>query len=77
MAVDGIFHHFLNVESTVSSNDVIPDSKIFEIELVANFKKLFAMDVVSVCAVDDVGITEVVEIGENQFVCGFLKFEYL
>lgn len=77
MAVDGIFHHFLHVESTVSSNDVIPDSKIFEIELVANFKKLFAMDVVSVCAVDDVGITEVVEIGENQFVCGFLNFEYL
>lgn len=77
MAVDSIFHHFLHVESTVSSNDVIPDSKIFEIELVANFKKLFAMDVVSVCAVDDVGITEVVEIGENQFVCGFLNFEYL
>ena len=35
MAIDGVLHHFLHVETTITANDVISDAQILKIELIA------------------------------------------
>ena len=58
MLIDDILYHFLNVSFARSSSNGISNAVVFEVKLVVGFKDSFAVDVIAVHLVQDVGFAK-------------------
>ena len=56
--IDDILYHFLNVSFARSSSNGISNAVVFEVKLVVGFKDSFAVDVIAVHLVQDVGFAK-------------------
>ena len=58
LVIDDILYHFLNVSFARSSSNGISNAVVFEVKLVVGFKDSFAVDVIAVHLVQDVGFAK-------------------
>ena len=56
--IDDIFYHFLNVSFTCSPGNGISNAVVFKIKLIVGFKDTFAVDIIAVHLVQDIGFAK-------------------
>ena len=56
--IDDILYHFLNVSFTCTSGNGISNAVVFKIKLIVGFKDTFAVDVIAVHLVQDIGFAK-------------------
>ena len=56
--IDDILYHFLNVSFTCTSGNCISNTVVFKIKLIVGFKDTFAVDVLAVHLVQDIGFAK-------------------
>lgn len=65
MVIDYIFHHLLNIALTVAASQAVTDAVILKVVFVVSLKEPFAMDVITADFMDNVCLTQSLDIVDD------------